>query len=102
MIIWLLIFRPREFPGNYNDLLFETIRNEFFDFNNITISKLMLPKLKDLASAYLLNTNINRMIKIDNLNANKSQHHYSIVIINPVFVKGNEDFNIMERISITY
>ena len=96
MITWLLIFKPREFPANFNELLFDNLHSEFFEIKNTNIYKLKLPNQMELISTEFLNTNVNR-VGIDD---NHSDIHEPIIIVNPVF---QENFdNLMEKISISF
>lgn len=101
MMIWLLIFKPKDFPALFNDLIFENNNLEFYEIKNINIYRIVLPSIKDLVSNLLYNINLNKMKSKNNSNEYSDDKQVPIVIINPIICSEME-YNMMDKIAVAY
>ena len=101
MMIFILIFKPKEFPPQFNDFLFENQNNEFFEIKNIKIYKVTLPSKNELSKSKSFNVDINTFKINPNLDDPVLNNEIPLVIVNPVFLKNNDN-NFIEKIAVAY
>jgi hypothetical protein len=101
MMVWLLIFQPRDFPALFNDLIFENNNFEFYEMKNINIYKVLLPPRKDFESNFFFNNNMNKYRNHNNKNEHSNDKQVPIVIINPT-INSETEYIKMDKIAIAF
>jgi hypothetical protein len=101
MMVWLIIFKPRDFPALFNDLIFENNNLEFYEIKNINIYRVLLPSRKDLISNFFFNNNLNKFKNINDSNECSNDKYVPLVIINPS-ISNDMEYNMMDKIAVAF
>ena len=101
MMVWLIIFQPRDFPALFNDLIFENNNLEFYEIKNIKIYRVLLPSRKDLVSNFFFNNNLNQLKNNNDNNEYSNEKQIPLVIINPI-ISNDMEYNLMDKIAVAF
>ncbi len=101
MMVWLIIFQPRDFPALFNDLIFENNNLEFYEIKNIKIYRVLLPSRKDLVSNFFYNNNLNQLKNNNDNNEYSNEKQIPLVIINPI-ISNDMEYNLMDKIAVAF